>query len=164
MNFDTRKYVIISFFIITGLMYGIKLFYMQVVDVETWKLEAQRIAEKRREITPPRAVVFDRNGNKVVENKTYYNLMMVEEDMVDFDTVAFGKLIGMTKSEVLKRIEEIKEGEGKYYNPHTKKETNELPAYSSVSFPKGVNDKRDCENCPSSQRFSWVLRRGDQYA
>ena len=63
MNFDTRKYVIISFFIITGLMYGIKLFYMQVVDVETWKLEAQRIAEQRREITPPRAVVFDRNGN-----------------------------------------------------------------------------------------------------
>ena len=130
MNFDTRKYVIISFFIITGLMYGIKLFYMQVVDVETWKLEAQRIAEQRREITPPRAVVFDRNGNKVVENKTYYNLTMVEEDMVDFDTVAFGKLIGMTKNEVLDRIQEIKDGEGKYYNPHTKKSNQIINAFA----------------------------------
>ena len=130
MNFDTRKYVIISFFIITGLMYGIKLFYMQVVDVETWKLEAQRIAEQRREITPPRAVVFDRNGNKVVENKTYYNLTMVEEDMVDFDTVAFGKLIGMTKNEVLDRIQEIKDGEGMYYNPHTKKSNQIINAFA----------------------------------
>ncbi len=81
--------------------------------VETWKLEAQRIAEKRREITPPRAVVFDRNGNKVVENKTYYNLMMVEEDMVDFDTVAFAKLLGMTKDEVLARMRAIRVGEKK---------------------------------------------------
>ncbi len=153
MNFDARKYVIVSFFIITGLMYGIKLFYMQVVDVDTWKLEAQRIAEKRREITPPRAVVFDRNGNKVVENKTYYNLMMVEDEMVDFDTTAFGKLIGMTKNEVLDRIEEIKKGEGKYYNPHTQKHQTNYQRIRPYAFLKELTADEMSRIAPHLDRF-----------
>lgn len=154
MNFDTRKYVIISFFVITGLMYGIKLFYMQVVDTQTWKLEAQRIAEKRIEVTPPRAVVFDRNGNKVVENKTYYNLMMIEEEMVDFDTVAFGKLIGMTKDEVLARIEEIKEGEGQYYNPHTKKKQSNYQRIRPYPFLKELTADEMARIAPHLDGFS----------
>ncbi len=153
MNFDARRYVIVSFFIITALMYGIKLFYMQVVDVETWKLEAQRIAEKRREITPPRAVVFDRNGNKVVENKTYYNLMMVEEDMVDFDTVAFAKLIGMTKDEVLARMRQIRIGEKKYFNPHTKKWQENYQRERQYPFLKEVTADEMSRIVPHLDRF-----------
>lgn len=154
MNFDNRKYVIISFFVITGLMYGIKLFYMQVVDNETWKLEAQRIAERRIEVTPPRAVVFDRNGNKVIENKTYYNLMMIEEEMVDFDTVAFGKLIGMTKDEVLARIEEIKEGEGKYFNPHTKEYQTNYQRIRPYPFLKELTADEIAKIAPHLRKFN----------
>lgn len=153
MNFDSRKYVIVAFFLITGLMYGIKLFYMQVVDTETWKLEAQRIAEKRIEVTPPRAVVFDRNGNKVVENKTYYNLMMVEEEMIDFDTVAFGKLIGMTKDEVQGRIKEIQEGEGKYYNPHTKKKQTNYQRIRRYPFLKELTTDEISKIAPHLNNF-----------
>jgi len=153
MNFDSRKYVIIAFFLITGLMYGIKLFYMQLVDTDTWKLEAQRIAEKRIEITPPRAVVFDRNGNKVVENKTYYNLMMVEEDIVDFDTVAFGALIGMSKDEILARIDEIIEGEGKYYNPHTKKKQSNYQRIRRYPFLKELTTDEMSKIAPKLDRF-----------
>lgn len=154
MNFDNRKYVIISFFVITGLMYGIKLFYMQVVDNETWKLEAQRIAERRIEVTPPRAVVFDRNGNKVIENKTYYNLMMIEEEMVDFDTVAFGELIGMTKDEVLARIEEIKEGEGKYFNPHTKEYQTNYQRIRPYPFLKELTADEIAKIAPHLRKFN----------
>ena len=153
MNFDTRKYVIVAFFIITGLMYGIKLFYMQVVDVDTWKMEAQRIAEKRIEVTPPRAVVFDRNGNKVVENKTYYDLMMVEEEMVDFDTVAFAKLIGMTKNEVLDRIKEIKDIESEYFNPHTKKWQPNYQRIRPYAFLKELTSDEMSKIAPHLDRF-----------
>ena len=76
MKFDSRKYVFFVIFIMIGILYISKLFYMQVVD-DKWTLRAQQIAEKRREITPPRAVVFDRNNKKIISNKTYYNLMMV---------------------------------------------------------------------------------------
>ncbi|MFT5777393.1 MAG: penicillin-binding protein 2 [Crocinitomicaceae bacterium] len=136
MNFDSRKYVIITFFVLTGLLYSIKLFYMQVVD-DSWKLRAQQIAEKRREITPPRAVVFDRNGNKVVENKTYYNLMMVEDEMLpDFDTVAFGKLIGMTKIEIKARMAEIVKSQGTYTDPESGKVSKNYRSFKAYPFLK----------------------------
>jgi len=63
MNLDGRKYVIIVFFGLVGIIYLARLFFMQVVD-DTWKLRAQEIAEKRIEITPPRGIMFDRYGKK----------------------------------------------------------------------------------------------------
>lgn len=124
MNLDTRKYVIIAFFLIVGVIYATRLFYMQVID-DSWTLRAQQIAEKRREITPPRGVVFDRDGRKIVSNSTYYNLMMIEKNIKNFDTVKFAKLIGWTPEMVRERFKEIVEGEGMYYNRHTgKKQSN----------------------------------------
>ena len=120
MNLDGRKYVILVFFILVGSIYLIRLFFMQVVD-DSWKLRAQEIAEKRKEITPPRGIVFDRNNKKVVTNRSYYNLMMKEEDIHDFDTVAFAQLVGWTKQEVKDRFYQIRKGEGKYRNPNTGK-------------------------------------------
>lgn len=123
MNFEGRRYVIITFMLLVGVIYSFRLFYMQVID-DTWKLRAQEIAEKRKEIIPARGVVFDRNGQKIVSNKTYFNLMMVEDKIKDLDTVAFAKLIGWTVEEVRNRFKEIREGEGTYYNKHSGKRTS----------------------------------------
>lgn len=122
MNFDARRYVIFTFIFVVGFIYAIRLFYMQVID-DSWALRAQQIAEKRKEINPPRGAVYDRNNKKIVSNRTYYNLMMREADMKDFDTIAFAELIGWSKEDVKKRFKEIVKGEGKYYNPHTGKTT-----------------------------------------
>ena len=69
MNSESRKYVILLFFIIVAVIYTSRLFYMQLID-DSWTLRAQQIAEKRKQITPPRGVVFDRFGKKIVTNKT----------------------------------------------------------------------------------------------
>ncbi|GAB5416914.1 MAG: penicillin-binding protein 2 [Crocinitomicaceae bacterium] len=136
MNTDGRKYVIITFIALIGIVYGFKLFYMQVVD-DSWKLRAQEIAEKRREITPPRAVILDRNGLKVVENKTYYNLMMCEDEIAeDFDTLKFAKLIGWKKEEVRERFKEIKEEQGKFRNRQTGKLEQNYRSYRTYAFLK----------------------------
>lgn len=127
MNFDNRKYVIIIFITLIGIIYVMRLFHMQVVD-DQWKLRAQEIAEKRRFITPPRAAMFDRNGKKVVSNKAYYNLMFVEKDVEDLDTVAFAKLVGMTVDEVKQRFVYIREREG-YYK---RKDGKLIPNYQAV--------------------------------
>ena len=119
MNLDGRRYVIIVFIALIGIIYLSRLFVMQVVD-DTWKLRAQEIAEKRKEITPPRATIYDRFGKRVVTNKSYYNLMFKESEIHDFDTVAFGKLVGMTKEEVKLQFYKIKKKEGKYYNKNIK--------------------------------------------
>lgn len=152
MKFDSRKYVIITFFILTGVLYSFKLFYMQVVD-DSWKLRAQQIAEKRREITPPRAVVFDRNGKKIVENKTYYNLMMVEADMDNLDTVAFGELIGWNKEEIRDRYNDIVEGEGTYTSPHTGKTTSNYQSIRSYPFMKELTADEMSRIAPRLDEF-----------
>mgnify|MGYP000996376268 CR=1 FL=1 len=84
MNFDARRYVLTFFIAIVGFSYIIRIFYMQVID-DKWKLRAQQIAEKRKEIIPARAVIFDRNGKKIVSNRTYFNLMMVEDKIKNLD-------------------------------------------------------------------------------
>ncbi len=118
MNVENRRYVIIAFIITVGVMYIFRLFYMQVID-DSWSNRAHQISEKRREITPPRAVIFDRNGIKIVANKTYFNLMVIEDKMgPDFDTLSFAKLIGWSKKQVHERFKEIVKGEGIYYNRH----------------------------------------------
>lgn len=127
MNLDSRKYVIVVFMVLIGVVYAVRLFQMQVVD-DKWKVRAQEIAEKRRFITPPRAVMFDRNGKKVVTNKAYYNLMFVEDNIKNLDTVAFGKLVGMTVEEVRNKFKEIKEREGYY----TRKDGKKTPNYQSI--------------------------------
>ena len=152
MKYEGRKYVIIVIFILIGILYTFKLFFMQVVD-DTWKLRAQQLAEKRWSITPPRAVVFDRNGKKIISNKTYYNLMMVEDDIKNLDTVAFAKLIGWTVEEVRLRFREIVEGEGVYYNKHSGKTTPNYQSQRSYPFIKEMTADEISNVAPHLEDF-----------
>ncbi len=152
MNFDSRKIVIITFIAAIGVIYTFRLFYMQVID-ETWTLRAQEIAEKRHEITPPRGVIFDRNGKKVVSNETYYNLMMTEADITHLDTVAFAKLIGWTPEMVKKRFVDIREGEGKFYNRFSNKTTSNYQKVRAYPFLKELTLQEIAEIAPHLERF-----------
>lgn len=152
MNIDARKYVIITFFTIVGIIYALRLFYMQVID-DSWVLRAQQIAEKRREITPPRAVIFDRNGKKIVSNSTYYNLMMVEKNITNLDTLAFAKLIGWTPEQVRVRFKEIIEGEGTYYNKHSGKRTSNYQKVRAYPFLKELTLEEIARIAPHLENF-----------
>jgi penicillin-binding protein 2 len=152
MNFDSRKIVIITFIIAIGILYAFRLFYMQVID-DTWTLRAQEIAEKRKEITPPRGVIFDRNGKKVVSNQTYYNLMMVEADITHLDTNAFAKLIGWTPQRVKDRFYQIRVGEGTYYNRHSDKTTSNYQKVRAYPFMKELTLEEIAEIAPHLDRF-----------
>lgn len=152
MNFEGRRYVIITFMLLVGVIYSFRLFYMQVID-DTWKLRAQEIAEKRKEIIPARGVVFDRNGQKIVSNKTYFNLMMVEDKIKDLDTVAFAKLIGWTVEEVRSRFKEIREGEGTYYNKHSGKRTSNYQKVRAYPFIKELTLEEISKIAPHLEKF-----------
>ena len=135
MKLENRKYIIILFILIVGVLYSSRLFYMQVID-DTWVLRAQEIAEIRKEILPPRAVVFDRNGRKIVSNKTYYNLMFIEDNITQLDTVAFGKLINWKPLQVRERFKEIKVGEGVYFNKSNGRKTSNYQTQRAYPFLK----------------------------
>lgn len=152
MNNDSRRYVIIIFFLLVGAIYTIRLFYMQVID-ESWTLRAQQIAEKRKQITPPRGVFFDRQGRKIVANKTYFNLMMIEANIKNFDTIAFAKLIGWTPERVKSRFWEIKLGEGRYKNPVTGKTTSNYQKIRPYPFVKEIEMEDMLNMAPFLKNF-----------
>ena len=106
MNFDARRYVLVIFILLVGIFYSIRLFYMQVID-DQWKLRAQDLAEKRKEIVPARAIIYDRNAQKIVSNRTFFNLMMLEDKIENLDTLAFASLIGWPIEKVRARFKEI---------------------------------------------------------
>lgn len=108
MNNDGRKYIVAIFIVAVGLVFIARLAYMQLID-DKWHDRAAEIIENRQIIFPSRGIVYDRNGNKIIANETYYDLMFKEKDIKDLDTVAFGKLIGMTPVEVRNRFAEIRE-------------------------------------------------------
>lgn len=120
MNLQNRKYVTLILFVVVGIIYLTRLFYMQVLD-DKWALRAADISEKRKLITPSRGHVIDRNGKLVVSNKPFYNLMMIEKNIKNFDTVAFAKLIGWEPWQVSERFNEIRLEQGFDINPKTKK-------------------------------------------
>lgn len=152
MNLDGRKYVIMVFIFLIGAIYLTRLFFMQVVD-DSWKLRAQEIAEKRKEITPPRGIMFDRNGKKVVTNRSYYNLMMREEDMKPFDTVAFANLLGWTPEHVKYRFYQIKKGEGKYYNKNLGKYQENYQKQRAYPFVKELTNDDITRIAPHLSKF-----------
>lgn len=151
MNFDTRKYVIITFMVLIGSIYLFRLFQMQVID-DSWKLRAQEVAEIRKYIVPPRAVMFDRNGKKVVSNKAYYNLKFVEREIKDLDTVEFAKLIGWTVQDIRNRFQEIKDKEGF----DTKSDGTKVSRYRksrSYVFLTEITDKEISKIAPRLDEF-----------
>src|SRR5690554_2686855 len=107
MNLENRKLVFIFMFIFVGVAFIVRLFYMQVLD-DQWIERSIEVARRKITIKPPRGVFYDRNGEKIVANKTYYNLMFVEDDIEDFDTAAFSKLIGISVDSIRQRFVQIK--------------------------------------------------------
>lgn len=107
MNLESRRIVFLSMFIIVGIIFSARLFYMQVVD-DKWIERAAEVSQKKIDIKPPRGIMYDRNRKKIVANKTYYNLMFIEDEIENFDTTAFAKLVGISTDSVAITFEEIR--------------------------------------------------------
>jgi penicillin-binding protein 2 len=141
MNLENRKLVFILLFILVGFVFVVRLFYMQVVD-DKWIERAGEVAKRKVIIKPPRGILYDRNGEKIVANKTYYNLMFVEDDIVDFDTLSFSKLIGISVDSIAQRFVQIrKELDRKTRSKETGNDTvvNDYRSYLPYSFLKELS-------------------------
>ena len=107
MNLDGRKVVFIVLFTVVCIIYSIRLFYMQIVD-DKWIERASEVSQKILDIKPPRGILYDRFGKKVVANKTYYNLMFVENKIDSLDTLALANLLGWEFHQIGERFQEIR--------------------------------------------------------
>ncbi len=106
-SFFNRKFVIQGIFIAIALVIVARLFYMQVID-DKYLLSANNNVMRKVIVYPARGVILDRNGKVLVQNEPVYDLMVTPREVKDIDTLFFCDLIGIDKSDFIKRIQKAK--------------------------------------------------------
>lgn len=102
------------------LIFIFRLVQLQLLD-SSMKDRANRNALLLQSIYPSRGLIFDRNGEILVFNQPFYDLMVITKSIsTDFDTLAFCSLIDITKREcdsIFKRIKDKRINRG--FSPYT---------------------------------------------
>lgn len=98
-----RKYIIIGVFILVGLAYISRLFYIQVID-DTYKLDARNQAFRYTTDFPIRGYIYDRNNKLLVYNEAAYDLMILPKNVKNIDTLELCSLLGITREQFLKKM------------------------------------------------------------
>ncbi|MEO6883090.1 MAG: penicillin-binding protein 2 [Bacteroidia bacterium] len=102
-RFSERQYVIIGIFLLVGLAFIIRLFYIQVID-DSYKLDARNQAFRYVTQYPDRGYIFDRNGKILVYNSAAYDLMVVPHEAKNIDTMALCNLINISKEDYIEKM------------------------------------------------------------
>ena len=98
-----RKYIIIGVFLLVGLAFISRLFYIQVID-DSYKLDARNQAFRNVTEFPIRGYIYDRNNKLLVYNEAAYDLMVLPKNVKDVDTTDFCSILGITKDQFLKKM------------------------------------------------------------
>ena len=103
-TYSNRKWWIFAIFSIVGIVYLVRLFSLQVLE-EKWASDAQANALRYIVEPPPRGLIFDRNGEKLVDNEISYDLMVVPRNIKSLDTAELCIILGIDTAEFNLRIE-----------------------------------------------------------
>lgn len=106
-KFEDRKYVIGIIFILIGIIFIIRLFFLQVVDTK-YKLSAENNVLRYETEYPARGLIFDRNGKLLVYNEAAYDLMVIPRQIKDIDTVALAKLLDLSLKSVREKLQKAR--------------------------------------------------------
>lgn len=96
---------LIAILIVIG--YIVRLFYLQILSPE-YTEKAERNAFYYRTIYPERGVIFDREGRLLVFNEPAYDILVVNKEVKDLDTLEFCKFLGVDIELVRNRFQFIK--------------------------------------------------------
>ncbi|SOE20666.1 penicillin-binding protein 2 [Spirosomataceae bacterium TFI 002] len=93
---DNRRFIILFFFTSIGVVYILRLFYLQVLDPKYKSLEATNAIKREIEI-PLRGQVYDRNGKLIVTNEEVYDMYVTPNKVKDLDTLKFCRVFNVTR-------------------------------------------------------------------
>ena len=105
--YDNRRYVFIVFTILIGLVFIIRLFYLQVVNT-SYKVSAENNSQSHVVMYPARGLIYDRNDELLVSNQAAYDIMVVPFNVREFDTTEFCSILGITEENLQERLQRAK--------------------------------------------------------
>lgn len=116
---EGRREILQIVFVLVGIIFLIKLFFIQVLDSKYAEL-ADSNAILRQVEYPFRGLITDRQGKLIVYNTPEYDLMVVYKDVKNLDTAKFCQVFGITTEELRKkfnRFREMKKSKDKDFTP-----------------------------------------------
>lgn len=134
---EGRKEIIQIAFIAVGIIFLIKLFFIQVIDGRYEKLANSNAILK--EIDPPvRGLIRDRNGKLLVFNTPEFDLEIIRKEVKTLDSARFCEVFDMTLPELRKQFKELRAK--REYSPV--KPTVFIKQLSNLDFAK-IQDRID---------------------
>ncbi len=126
----------------------LKLFFIQVLD-DSYKLSADNNALRYVTLYPSRGFVYDRTGEVIVANQSTYDIKVVPRSIKPFDTLAFCKLTGISKEDLVEKFKKNK----KTYRPVLLKKQIREREYSAMAeelykYPGVIIEKRSLRIYP----------------
>jgi penicillin-binding protein 2 len=105
--YDNRRYVFIVFTILIGLVFIIRLFFLQVVNT-SYKVSAENNSQSHVVMYPARGLIYDRNEELLVSNQAAYDIMVVPLNVREFDSTEFCSVLGITNENLRERLQRAK--------------------------------------------------------
>jgi len=105
--FTNRKYVVYGFYIFIGIIFLIRLFYLQLSSSEYVSAADNNT---RRDITiyPPRGLIYDRNDKLIVYNEAVFDLMIIPGRAKSIKINKLCLLLGIDSTEYVKRYKKAR--------------------------------------------------------
>ncbi|PYF72456.1 penicillin-binding protein 2 [Pedobacter nutrimenti] len=160
-NLFNRKYTVQGLFLIVCLILVGKLFYMQIVSDKYFLLSNSNVLRKIYTF-PARGVIFDRKGRVLVQNEPVYDLMVIPNQVKEFDTLDLCNTIGIDTAGFRKRFH--KAVVQSRYQPSTFEKQLSVQTYAALqeklsNFPGFLVQGRTVRHYPDSvagQFFGYV--------
>ena len=106
-NLSVRKFAVMGVFIAVGVVYVLRLLYLQLID-QTYAQLADRNALRYVTQYPSRGLVYDRNGKLLMYNEAVYDLMVIPRQVRNIDTDYFCSLLKITKEDFISKLDKAK--------------------------------------------------------
>jgi penicillin-binding protein 2 len=106
-NNSGQRLVIQLIFIAVGLIFLIRLLVLQVLDASYTNFARNNVLHPEV-IYPARGLIYDRYGKLLVYNDAIYNLMIIPEEVKEFDTADFCRLLNISRQDFLNKFNKAK--------------------------------------------------------
>lgn len=103
----SREQTVIAIFLVIGVIYITRLFYIQVID-DSYTLSANNNVLRYVTQYPARGLIYDRKGELLVYNEAVYDLMVLPAQVKEIDTAEFCSLLQITVEGFRERLDKAK--------------------------------------------------------
>lgn len=110
---QSRSYIIKIVFAAAFLIIAIRLFTLQVISSK-YSLLAVENAVLKKNVYPPRGIIFDQKGKAILNNTLMYDLMVTPSEVRGVDTIYMCQLLEIDTADFNQRIHEAAFKNGRF--------------------------------------------------